>query len=110
MLLILFMLTVPWTMSEPATALPGQFQLARAEDSVVVSVGRGGVLRVGEQVVSLGKLGIALREAAKDNLDQRVTVRIDGSGVKRSDLAPVLDAIRSEGFTKLAIVGEEVLE
>lgn len=107
-LLIIFMVAAPLaTVSVPVQLPASSAQATQAERApVYVTVQADLSLRVGEQAVSHEELAAALRSATHGDAAQRIYLRADRR-VPYGDLMAALDALRSAGYLKVALVGLE---
>jgi len=107
-LLIIFMVAAPLaTVSVPVQLPASSAQVAPAENApVYVTVQADLSLRVGEAPVARDGLASALRSATHGDTSQRLYLRAD-QRVSYGDLMATLDALRSAGYLKVALVGLE---
>ena len=107
-LLIIFMVAAPLaTVSVPVQLPASSAQAAPAENApVYVTVQADLSLRVGEAPVVRDGLATALRSATHGDTSQRLYLRAD-QRVSYGDLMATLDALRSAGYLKVALVGLE---
>lgn len=107
-LLIIFMVAAPLaTVSVPVQLPASSAQAAPAENApVYVTVQADLSLRVGEAPVASNGLANALRSATHGDTSQRLYLRAD-QRVSYGDLMATLDALRSAGYLKVALVGLE---
>jgi biopolymer transport protein ExbD/biopolymer transport protein TolR len=105
-LLIIFMVAAPLaTVSVPVQLPASSAQAAPAENApVYVTVQADLSLRVGEAPVARDGLASALRSATHSDTSQRLYLRAD-QRVSYGDLMATLDALRSAGYLKVALVG-----
>jgi len=107
-LLIIFMVAAPLaTVSVPVQLPASSAQATPTENApVYVTVQADLSLRVGEAPVVRDGLATALRSATHGDTSQRLYLRAD-QRVSYGDLMATLDALRSAGYLKVALVGLE---
>ncbi len=107
-LLIIFMVAAPLaTVSVPVQLPASSAQATPTENApVYVTVQADLSLRVGEAPVARDGLANALRSATHGDTSQRLYLRAD-QRVSYGDLMATLDALRSAGYLKVALVGLE---
>ena len=107
-LLIIFMVAAPLATVDVnvdlpnSTAAPG----ARPDKPVFLTLRSDLSMLLGETVVTRQALGPALDQATSGDKDQRVFLRADKS-VSYGDVMEAMDALRTSGYLKIALVGLE---
>ena len=109
-LLIIFMVAAPMLTAGVPIDLPNAKgkQLDSPKDVLEIRVKPDGQVFIGEQPVSLDKLGAVLRERAKGGTDEPVFIRGD-KGLAYGNVMRVMGELQASGFKKLNMVtdGEE---
>jgi biopolymer transport protein ExbD len=107
-LLIIFMVAAPMATTSINVDVPPSPTSAppNPKDPIFVSVTPRGVF-VGEVLTDLAGLGAAVRTAAKGDLDNRILMRADEE-VLYGDVTGAMEAVRTEGFDKVVVIGEEM--
>ncbi|MDB5570970.1 MAG: TonB system transport protein ExbD [Hyphomicrobiales bacterium] len=107
-LLIIFMVAAPLSTVDAPVDLP--ISTARPQPRpgkpVFLTVQRDLSVLVGERPIAIGELSSALDVETRMDRDQRIFVRADQS-VAYGELVRVMNALRSAGYIKLALVGLE---
>jgi biopolymer transport protein ExbD len=109
-LLIIFMVAAPLATVDVPVDLPDSTAAAqpRPDKPLFLSVKSDLTLLVGNRIVDREKLaGIIDRETGGDR-EQRIYLRADRS-VVYGDLSEVMNLLRDSGYTKIALVGLELL-
>jgi TonB system transport protein ExbD (group 1) len=107
-LLIIFMIAAPLATVDVAVDLPASTaepQL-RPDQPVFLTLKSDLQLAIGEQVVSRDGLAAALASATRNNRDERIFLRADRA-VSYGDVMEVMNALRTAGYLKVALVGLE---
>jgi biopolymer transport protein ExbD len=107
-LLIIFMVAAPLATVDVPVDLPvsnAQPQ-PRPDRPVFLTVRADRSLHLGDDVISREQLPMALERAFDGNRDGRVFLRAD-SGLPYGELMEVMNALRSAGWLKIALVGLE---
>jgi len=109
-LLIIFMVAAPLATVDVPVDLPESTAASqpRPDKPLYLSVKADLTLLVGNREVSEGGLAAALDAETGGDRDQRVFLRADRS-VVYGDLAGVMNRLRDAGYTKVALVGLELL-
>lgn len=105
-LLIVFMITAPLLTAGVPINLPDSEAKALSEEDnkpVEVSLGKDGVLYVGETEVKQARLVALLGEITKNNPDSRIYIRADES-LDYGEVMSVLGVINGAGFRKVALI------
>jgi biopolymer transport protein ExbD len=107
-LLIIFMVAAPLATVDVAVDLPASAAAPkpRPDKPVFLTVKADMTLAIGDDPVSLEALPGALARATQHNKEARIFLRGDKS-VTYGRLMEVMDALRSGGFLKVALVGLE---
>jgi biopolymer transport protein ExbD len=105
-LLIIFMVAAPLATVDISVDLPASTAEAqpRPEKPIFLTVKPDRSLTLGDDVVARSGLAGALEAATDGNHDQRIFLRADRV-VSYGDLMAVMNALRSAGFLKVALVG-----
>jgi len=105
-LLIIFMVAAPLATVDISVDLPSSTAETqpRPEKPVFLTVKPDLSLTIGDDVVSRNALAPALEAATAGNHDQRIFLRAD-KVVSYGDLMAVMNALRSAGYLKVALVG-----
>jgi biopolymer transport protein ExbD len=105
-LLIIFMVAAPLATVDISVDLPASTAEAqpRPEKPIFLTVKPDLSLTLGDDVVARSGLATALEAATGGNHDQRIFLRAD-KVVSYGDLMAVMNALRSAGFLKVALVG-----
>jgi biopolymer transport protein ExbD len=107
-LLIIFMIAAPLATVDVAVDLPtsnAQHQ-PRPDKPVFLTVKADLTLAIGDEPVARDSLGSALDVATAGDKTQRIFLRAD-KAVSYGDLMQVMNALRSAGYLKFALVGLE---
>ncbi|KAA0972534.1 TonB system transport protein ExbD [Aureimonas fodinaquatilis] len=107
-LLIIFMVAAPLSTVDVPVDLPiSNAQPApRTDEPVYLTVQDDLRLVLGEQEVEMETLQTPLDARTEGDREQRIFLRADGA-VAYSDLMDVMNALRSAGYLKIALVGLE---
>jgi biopolymer transport protein ExbD len=105
-LLIIFMVAAPLATVDVAVDLPASTAQAqpRPDKPIFLTVKSDLSLALGDDVVAREGLGPALEAATAGNHDERIFLRADKT-VAYGDLMAVMNALRSTGYLKIALVG-----
>jgi biopolymer transport protein ExbD len=105
-LLIIFMVAAPLATVDISVDLPASTAEAqpRPEKPIFLTVKPDLSLTLGDDVIARSGLAGALEAATDGNHDQRIFLRADRA-VSYGDLMAVMNALRSAGFLKVALVG-----
>ena len=105
-LLIIFMVAAPLATVDISVDLPASTAEAqpRPEKPIFLTVKPDLSLTLGDDVIARSSLAGALEAATDGNHDQRIFLRADRV-VSYGDLMAVMNALRSAGFLKVALVG-----
>ena len=105
-LLIIFMVAAPLATVDISVDLPSSTAEAqpRPEKPIFLTVKPDLSLTLGDDVIARSGLAGALEAATDGNHDQRIFLRADRV-VSYGDLMAVMNALRSAGFLKVALVG-----
>jgi biopolymer transport protein ExbD len=105
-LLIIFMVAAPLATVDISVDLPSSTAEAqpRPEKPIFLTVKPDLSLTLGDDVIARSSLASALEAATDGNHDQRIFLRADRV-VSYGDLMAVMNALRSAGFLKVALVG-----
>jgi biopolymer transport protein ExbD len=105
-LLIIFMVAAPLATVDVAVDLPASTAQAqpRPDKPIFLTVKSDLSLALGDDVVARESLGPALEAATAGNHDERIFLRADKT-VAYGDLMAVMNALRSTGYLKIALVG-----
>ena len=105
-LLIIFMVAAPLATVDISVDLPASTAETqpRPEKPIFLTVKPDLSLTLGDDVVARSGLATALEAATSGNHDQRIFLRAD-KVVRYGDLMAVMNALRSAGFLKVALVG-----
>jgi biopolymer transport protein ExbD len=105
-LLIIFMVAAPLATVDISVDLPSSTAEAqpRPEKPIFLTVKPDLSLTLGDDVIGRSGLAGALEAATDGNHDQRIFLRADRV-VSYGDLMAVMNALRSAGFLKVALVG-----
>jgi biopolymer transport protein ExbD len=105
-LLIIFMVAAPLATVDVSVDLPASTAQAqpRPDKPIFLTVKSDLSLALGDDVVARESLGPALEAATAGNHDERIFLRAD-KAVSYGDLMVVMNALRSTGYLKIALVG-----
>jgi biopolymer transport protein ExbD len=105
-LLIIFMVAAPLATVDVAVELPASSAASqpRPETPIYLTVRPDLTLAIGETTVARDDLAAALNSQTQGDHETRLFLRADRS-VSYGDLMAVMDALRSAGYLKLALVG-----
>jgi biopolymer transport protein ExbD len=107
-LLIIFMIAAPLATVDvpvdlPATSAPKQ---ERPDKPVFLTIKADRTLAIGDDPVPRERLAATLESASRGNHDERIFLRADRA-VSYGDVMEIMNAMRSAGFLKVALVGLE---
>jgi biopolymer transport protein ExbD len=107
-LLIIFMIAAPLATVDVAVDLPSSNvePQQRPDKPVFLTVKSDLSLTIGEETVTREALAAALNTATKGNHDERIFLRADRV-VNYGDVMEVMNALRTAGYLKVALVGLE---
>ena len=107
-LLIIFMIAAPLATVDVAVDLPSSTTQPqqRPDKPVFLTVKPDLTLTLGEEPISRDALSSALAVATKNNKDERIFLRAD-KVVSYGDVMEVMNALRTAGYFKVALVGLE---
>jgi len=105
-LLIIFMVAAPLATVDVAVDLPASTAQTqpRPDKPIFLTVKPDLSLTLGDDVIARGGLAPALEAATDGNHDERIFLRADRA-VSYGDLMAVMNALRSAGYLKIALVG-----
>lgn len=107
-LLIIFMIAAPLATVDAPVDLPASNALPseRPDEPLWLTIEADGGLLLGEESVTLDSLAPALAETSGDDTEARIFLRADAS-ISYGMLTEVMNALRSAGWLKIALVGRE---
>jgi len=107
-LLIIFMIAAPLATVDVPVDLPASNveQKQRSDQPIFLSIKTDLSLALGDDPVSREGLGAALDAASRNNHDERIFLRADRA-VSYGEVMQVMNALRSAGYLKVALVGLE---
>jgi biopolymer transport protein ExbD len=107
-LLIIFMIAAPLATVDVAVELPASTAepQVRPDKPVYLTLKSDLQLAIGEEAVARDGLAAALAAATKNNHDERIFLRADRA-VSYGDVMEVMNALRTAGYLKVALVGLE---
>jgi biopolymer transport protein ExbD len=110
-LLIIFMIAAPLATVDVPVDLPGSTveRQQRPDKPIFLTIKADRTLAIGEDPVAKDELGAVLDETSKGNRDERIFLRADRA-VSYGDVMQVMNALRSAGYLKVALVGLEERE
>jgi biopolymer transport protein ExbD len=110
-LLIIFMIAAPLATVDVPVDLPGSTieRQQRPDKPIFLTIKADRTLAIGDDPVASDALGAALDTASQGNHDERIFLRADRA-VSYGDVMQVLNALRSAGYLKVALVGLEERE
>jgi biopolymer transport protein ExbD len=110
-LLIIFMIAAPLATVDIPVDLPSTTaeRQQRPDKPVFLTIKADRTLAIGDDPVPRESLASALDTAAHANHDERIFLRADRS-VSYGDIMEVMNALRSAGYLKVALVGLEERE
>jgi TonB system transport protein ExbD (group 1) len=105
-LLIIFMVAAPLATVDVSVDLPSSTAQAqpRPDKPVFLTVKPDLSLSLGDDVIARDGLAAALEAATDSNHDERIFLRAD-KAVSYGDLMATMNALRSAGYLKVALVG-----
>jgi TonB system transport protein ExbD (group 1) len=105
-LLIIFMVAAPLATVDVSVDLPSSTAQAqpRPDKPVFLTVKPDLSLSLGDDVIARDGLSAALEAATDGNHDERIFLRAD-KAVSYGDLMATMNALRSAGYLKIALVG-----
>jgi biopolymer transport protein ExbD len=107
-LLIIFMIAAPLATVDVPVDLPATTaaKQERPDKPVFLTIKADRSLAIGDDPVPRDSLTSTLESAAKGNHDERIFLRADRA-VSYGDVMEIMNALRSAGFLKVALVGLE---
>ena len=107
-LLIIFMIAAPLATVDVPVELPGTTaqRQERPDKPVFLTIKADRTLAIGDDPVSRDALAAALETASHGKRDERIFLRADRA-VTYGDVMEVMNALRSAGYFKVALVGLE---
>jgi biopolymer transport protein ExbD len=107
-LLIIFMIAAPLATVDVPVDLPATTaqKQERPEKPVFLTIKADRSLAIGDDPVPRASLTATLESVAKGNHDERIFLRADRA-VSYGDVMEIMNALRSAGFLKVALVGLE---
>ena len=110
-LLIIFMIAAPLATVDIAVDLPSARAAPQPRPSkpLYLTVKTDLSLAVGNETIQRDQLGAALQRATSGDKDTRVFLRADRT-VDYGDLMNVMNAMRTAGYLKIALVGLEATQ
>jgi biopolymer transport protein ExbD len=110
-LLIIFMIAAPLATVDVPVDLPASTieRQQRPDKPIFLTIKADRTLALGEDPVATDALGTALDAASHGNRDERVFLRADRA-ISYGDVMQVMNALRSAGYLKVALVGLEERE
>ena len=110
-LLIIFMIAAPLATVDVAVDLPSLTvePQNRPDKPIFLTVKSDLTLNLGEEPIQRDSLRAALDAATSGNRDERIFLRADRT-VPYGDVMEVMNALRSAGYLKVALVGLETRE
>jgi TonB system transport protein ExbD (group 1) len=107
-LLIIFMIAAPLATVDIGVDLPSSAAETqpRPDKPVFLTVKPDLTLALGEETISRDALSSVLAVATKNNKDERIFLRADKT-VSYGDVMEVMNALRTAGYLKVALVGLE---
>jgi biopolymer transport protein ExbD len=108
-LLIIFMVSMPLAVTTHRLDLPPAGKAAVAAPPTIVTLQKDGSLFVGERRVALANIGATVGEAigGANPQAERVYLRAE-RGVRYADFMGLMNALKSQGYKKLALVNEDL--
>ena len=110
-LLIIFMIAAPLATVDVPVDLPSTTaqRQERPDKPIFLTVKADRTLAIGDDPVARGALASTLDAAAHGDHDQRIFLRADRA-VSYGDIMDVMNALRTAGYLKVALVGLEERE
>ncbi len=107
-LLIIFMIAAPLATVDVPVDLPATTaqKQERSDKPVFLTIKADRSLAIGDDPLPRERLGAALETATHGNHDERIFLRADRA-VSYGDVMEIMNALRSAGFLKVALVGLE---
>jgi len=107
-LLIIFMIAAPLATVDVAVDLPSSTAdpQQRPDKPIFLTIKSDLSLALGEETVPRDTLAATLIAVTKNNKDERIFLRADRA-VSYGDVMEVMNALRSAGYLKVALVGLE---
>src|SRR5262245_12104702 len=107
-LLIIFMIAAPLATVDVPVDLPSSTveRQQRPDKPVYLTVKSDLQIAVGDDIIPRASLASALAAATNNNHDERIFLRADRT-VSYGDVMEVMNALRSAGYLKVALVGLE---
>ena len=107
-LLIIFMIAAPLATVDVPVDLPATTaqKQQRPDKPVFLTIKADRTLAIGDDPVAVERLASTLDAASHGNHDERIFLRADRA-VSYGDVMDIMNAMRSAGFLKVALVGLE---
>ena len=107
-LLIIFMIAAPLATVDVPVDLPATTaqKQERPDKPIFLTIKADRTLAIGDDPVPRVSLAATLESASKGNHDERIFLRADRA-VSYGDVMEIMNALRSAGFLKVALVGLE---
>jgi biopolymer transport protein ExbD len=107
-LLIIFMIAAPLATVDVPVDLPSTTaqKQQRPDQPVFLTIKADRTLAIGDDPVPRDSLAATLERTSKGNHDERIFLRADRA-VSYGDVMEIMNALRSAGFLKVALVGLE---
>ena len=107
-LLIIFMIAAPLATVDVPVDLPAMNaqKQERPDKPVFLTIKADRSLAIGDDPLPRERLGAALETATNGKRDERIFLRADRA-VSYGDVMEIMNALRSAGFLKVAVVGLE---
>ena len=107
-LLIIFMIAAPLATVDVPVDLPATTaqKQERPDKPVFLTIKADRTLAIGDDPVPLNLLAATLEKVSKGNRDERIFLRADRA-LSYGDVMEIMNALRSAGFLKVALVGLE---
>ena len=107
-LLIIFMIAAPLATVDVPVDLPATTaqKQERSDRPVFLTIKADRSLAIGDDPLPRERLGAALETATNGKRDERIFLRADRA-VSYGDVMEIMNALRSAGFLKVALVGLE---
>ena len=105
-LLIIFMIAAPLATVDVPVDLPSTTvqKQQRPDKPVFLTIKADRTLAIGDDPVPRDRLAATLETASRGNHDERIFLRADRA-VSYGDVMEIMNAMRSAGFLKVALVG-----
>ena len=110
-LLIIFMVAAPLaTVSIPVDLPPSDSTpIENPKDPVYISIQKEGKIFLGDNEVTLSNLGAVIKERTQGDTENRIMVRADKQ-VLYGNVMQVMNVLQDNGYFKVALVAEEVVD